>query len=180
MGVPERLTVAVGLLDIRPDDRVLEIGCGRGAAAGLILESLPRGELVALDRSDVAVAAAGERNAEAVAAGRARFIHMALADADPVALGHFDKILAVDVNVFWTGPATSELEAVARLLRPTGSLVLCYDPPDAAQVAKVKGLLLTHLSDAGFIATATTHPLADGSSLLGVVGAVARLPGDGA
>jgi cyclopropane fatty-acyl-phospholipid synthase-like methyltransferase len=178
MGVPERLTVAVSLLELRPEDRVLEIGCGRGVAAGLILESLPRGEYVGLDRSEVAVAAASERNAEAVSAGRATFVHTALADADPEALGRFDKILAVDVNIFWTGPAARELELVTRLLRPSGSLVLCYVPPDPAQVAKAKGLLLTHLSDAGFIATATTHALADGASLLAVVGAVAQLPGD--
>ncbi|MBT2491301.1 class I SAM-dependent methyltransferase [Streptomyces sp. ISL-96] len=179
MSVPERLTVAVGLLDLRPEDRVLEIGCGRGVAAGLILERLPRGEFVGLDRSEVAVAAASGRNAEAVSAGRATFVHTALADADPDALGRFDKILAVDVNVFWTGPAARELEVVTRLLRPSGSLVLCYVPPDPdpAQVTKVKGLLLTHLSDAGFIATATTHALADGASMLAVVGAVAQLPG---
>ncbi|MET9518617.1 class I SAM-dependent methyltransferase [Streptomyces sp. NPDC002994] len=178
MGVPERLTVAVGLLDVRHEDRVLEIGCGRGVAAGLILEGLPSGAYVGLDRSEVAVAAASERNAEAVAAGRATFVHTALADADPDTLGRFDKILAVDVNAFWTGPAARELEVVTRLLHPSGSLVLCYVPPDPAQVAKVKGLLLTHLSDAGFIATATTHALADGASLLAVVGAVAQLPGD--
>ncbi|MBT2400272.1 cyclopropane-fatty-acyl-phospholipid synthase family protein [Streptomyces sp. ISL-100] len=177
MGVPERLTVAVGLLELRPEDRVLEIGCGRGVAAGLILERLPRGEYVGLDRSEVAVAAASERNAEAVSGGRATFVHTALADADPEALGRFDKILAVDVNVFWTGPATQELELVTRLLHPSGSLVLCYVPSDPAQVAKAKGLLLTHLSDAGFIATATTHALADDASLLAVVGAVAQLPG---
>ncbi|MBT2524671.1 methyltransferase domain-containing protein [Streptomyces sp. ISL-99] len=178
MGVPERLTVAVDLLDVRPDDRVLEIGSGRGVAAELILQRLPRGELVGLDRSEVAVAAASERNADAVSAGRAAFRHTALADADPHSLGRFDKILAVDVNVFWTGPATRELEAVTRLLRPSGSLVLCYAPPDRAQVTKVKGLLLTHLSDAGFIATATTHPLAGDSSLLAVVATAARLSAD--
>lgn len=177
MGVPERLTVAVGLLELRPDDRVLEIGCGRGVASELILERLPQGELLALDRSDVAVQAAAERNAEAVAAGRATFVHSELADADPEALGRYDKILAVDVNLFWTEPATRELDVVARLLRPSGSLVLCYAPPDPAQVAILKGVLITHLSDTGFIATATTHPLADSSSLLAVVAALARPPG---
>ncbi|MGW7050759.1 SAM-dependent methyltransferase [Streptomyces sp. NPDC054887] len=177
MRVPERLTVAVGLLDLRPDDRVLEIGCGRGVAAGLIAEKLPDGEYVGLDRSDVAVTAAGERNADAVSSGRASFLHTALADAGTDTLGRFDKVLAVDVNVFWTGPAVRELDAVARLLRPTGSLVLCYAPPDPEQTAREKNLLLTHLSDAGFIATATTHALAGDASLLAVVAAVARLPG---
>jgi trans-aconitate methyltransferase len=59
--VPHRIRWAVDLLDIHPDHRILEIGCGPGVAAGLVTERLTTGHLVAIDRSATAVRRATAR-----------------------------------------------------------------------------------------------------------------------
>ena len=69
----ERLQSVVEQLGLRPDDRVLEIGCGHGVAATLVCEQLETGHLTAVDRSAKMIHAAMHRNATYVAAGRAEF-----------------------------------------------------------------------------------------------------------
>ncbi|KQR08241.1 hypothetical protein ASF78_18230 [Cellulomonas sp. Leaf334] len=54
---------------IRPTDRVLEVGCGRGAAAALVCARLDGGRLLALDRSATMTDAARRRNRASVTAG---------------------------------------------------------------------------------------------------------------
>ncbi|WP_156723201.1 methyltransferase domain-containing protein [Streptomyces apocyni] len=170
MRVPERLSVAVELLGVRADERILEVGCGRGVAAALICERLTGGDgqLVAIDRSAAAIAAARARNAAVVDAGRAEFRQLALADVDPASLGTYDKILASDVNLFWTGPATREVAAIGRLLEPDGQVLLCFAPPRGRAVGPLESAVLGRLRDGGFRATAVRRPLGEGGTLLAV------------
>lgn len=117
---PARLVHAVDLLNPQAGQRILEIGGGRGVAARLVCDRLRSGRFVGLDRSALAVGAARQLNRHHIARGVAEFHEIALADADPDALGGFDLVFAVNVNLFWTGAATHELELIRRLL-PTRS-----------------------------------------------------------
>lgn len=162
---------AVDLLDVQPDDQILEIGCGRGVAAALCCRRLGRGRLLALDRSANAIAAASERNSEQVATGRVQFRTTALKDLDPTGLGPFDKILAVNVNLFWVSPAHAELRLIAQLLRPDGRLHLVYEPPDPHRLGDLEADVITHLEQAGYRCATTTH-----SGLLAVRAAPPAVP----
>ncbi|HEU4453184.1 MAG TPA: class I SAM-dependent methyltransferase [Longimicrobium sp.] len=135
MKVPERLVWAVEMLDVRPSDRVLEIGCGTGVAVSLVCERLDGGSITAIDRSATMIEAAAKKNRAHVDSGRAIFRHAALRDAD-FGEGAFDRAFAFNVNVFWQKPAR-EVEAVRRLLAPGGALHLFYQPPSAGMMAKV-------------------------------------------
>lgn len=162
---PQRLTAAVESLDVRPGERLLEIGCGAGVAARLIAARLADGELVALDRSATAIAAAVKRNAEVVANGTVRFLTAAIADVDPAVLGRFHKVFAVNVNLFWVRPARRELHLIGQLLEPGGELVLCYEPPGSQRLDRLVTAVAEHLAAAGYRASARTRPL-DRSTLL--------------
>lgn len=134
-----RLLAAVEALAPRPGDRVLEVGCGQGVAATLLLERLGAGSLVALDRSARMTAMTASRNAAAVADGRLVVVTAELASAD---LGdrRFDRVLAVRVAVFLRDPGC-ELALLARHLGPDGRLVVIYDPPDPAAAPAVQARL---------------------------------------
>jgi trans-aconitate methyltransferase len=69
-GLSPRLAAIVNALPIRPHSRVLEIGCGPGAAARAVAARLTTGHILAIDRSASAVAQARAAAAEEIAAGR--------------------------------------------------------------------------------------------------------------
>jgi SAM-dependent methyltransferase len=116
----ERLQRVVDSLDIRPGDRVLEIGCGHGVAATLVCERLVTGSLTAIDRSPKMIEAARRRNAAHVEAGRAEFLLASLEDVD-VGERRFDTIFAVHVGLFRREPACAH-GIVEAWLAPGGSV----------------------------------------------------------
>jgi SAM-dependent methyltransferase len=95
---------AIDVLGVAGSDRLLEIGCGNGVAAALVCERLTLGRLTAIDRSAKAIATARQRNADHVAAGKAVFVESAF-DVFSADTGAFDKVFAINVNLFWVDPA---------------------------------------------------------------------------
>lgn len=156
--MPERLRWAVDMMGVRPHQRILEIGGGRGVAAALVCERLTGGSLLGLDRSAKAVAASIERNHDAVARGIAEFRAVALEEADPDELGRFDTVFAVNVNLFWVRPAQRELRLIASLLRPGGKLWLFYEPPSEQDLVDLKDKLAERLHSAGYRRRVITAP----------------------
>ena len=125
----ERLRSIVDQLGIRPDDRVLEIGCGHGVAATLVCERLQGGHLTAVDRSPKMIEAARRRNAAYVDAGKAEFL---VADLENLELGNrrFDKIFAVRVGLFHREPDRAR-GLVEPWLAPGRAVFAFFDPPSA-------------------------------------------------
>jgi SAM-dependent methyltransferase len=156
--VPARVAWAVDGLDAQPNEQILEIGCGPGVAAALIAERLRNGRLVAIDRSATAVDRARRRNAAHCTAGTVEVVHASLAELT-VPDDAFDRVFAINVNLFWTGGA-AELDVVRRVLRPGGLLHLFYEPPATAKVAEIRRRAASVLGAAGFrIAGEHEHPL---------------------
>lgn len=163
MAVDQRFTWIVRTMDVRPADRVLEIGPGSSESVACLAEQASDGTIVGLERSATAIARARKKHAAQLDSGRVRLVHADLANVDPDRLlgeigdgtQGFDKILAVNVNLFWTKKPSAELALIRRLLAPGGTLCLYYGygTPDASEPASPKptpGKLTEHLAEAGF------------------------------
>jgi len=115
-----------GALDVRPGQRVLEIGFGGGAALRSTLHTLQgNGQLCAVDLSpDMAVLAARRFRTEV----EDRTLLVASADvaALPLESEVFDRAYALHSHMYWPSLLTG-IREVHRVLRPGGRVLLGMD-----------------------------------------------------
>jgi SAM-dependent methyltransferase len=116
----------VDLLDIAPDDRVLEIGCGPGVAVAAIAARLTTGLVVGIDHSATMTDQASLRNHAAIHDGRARFRTCGLNDL-PVMKGGFTKVAAINVLHF-LNDLDAACAAIVAVMAPGGLLAVTYQP----------------------------------------------------
>jgi len=115
----ERLRQVVAALELVPGERVLEIGCGHGVAATMVLER--RNPYLGVDRSPKMVEAARRRNPGA---------EFRVAELETLDLGRrrFDVVFAVRVGLFHREPERAHALA-ARWLAPGGRVRVAFDQP---------------------------------------------------
>lgn len=144
---------AVALLDVQPQDHVLEIGFGPGLAIRELARRATDGFVLGIDHSEVMVRQATVRNRAAVEQGRVDLrLGSALDLRDFSEM--FDKALAVNNFGMWPEPE-ARLKELRRALRPGGRVAIVSQPrcPGAsAETTKRVGEETTErLRDAGFI-----------------------------
>jgi trans-aconitate methyltransferase len=174
-GEPIRATTAhrqrwaVQTMAVAPDDQVLEIGCGRGAAVSLVAGHLTTGRIVAIDRAASMVRVATQRNSSHISAGRAEIRQAGFESAD-LPTNHFTKIFAVNVSLFWLGDAAQQITRIRSLLRPGGRLYVFGERPTAshatANLTATELLLDTH----GFTTTTSSATRGQGHVMTCVTG----------
>ncbi len=148
----ERNIWAVGLLDVQPHDRVLEIGFGPGVAIREFARRATSGLVVGVDHSEVMVQQARKRNAAAVSAGRVD-LRLGSAAELPAFDAPFDKILAVNSLMFWDDPV-ARLKELHGLLRPGGQIAIVYQPRGPGSTDEVAARtgqeIAAHFTEVGF------------------------------
>ena len=119
------------LLDLRPGDRVLEIGHGPGIALALAAARVPEGRIVGLDHSAAMHSQAARRNRTAIREGRVRLLVGSIEDPAPLVASDlaqpFDKIFAVNVTQFWDDPV-AVFRLIETLLVPDGTVAITHQP----------------------------------------------------
>lgn len=148
----ERSLWAVGLLDVQPGERVLELGFGPGVAIGELARQAGDGLVAGVDHSELMVRQAGRRNAGAVRAGQAD-LRLGSIEEVPDFGTAFDAILAVN-TLHFSGDPVGVLHALRRALRSGGRIAIASQPrcPGAtAETSADSGReLAAHLESAGF------------------------------
>ena len=148
----ERTRWTIAQLELRPEDRVLEIGFGPGYAVAEASRLAPNGFVAGVDHSDVMVRQAVKRNAEAVRNGK---VDLKLGSASdlPSYDQPFDKIFSINSIHFWTDPISC-LGELRKRLKPGGLIAITLQPRSrgsSAQTTEAIGKeLLANLEQAGF------------------------------
>ena len=147
----ERNAWAISLLNIQPNDQVLEIGFGPGQAIQEVVKLTPNGFVAGIDLSDVMVSQASKRNAAAIRSGRVLLRQGSEAPL-PFEDNKFDKTFTVNSMQFWSNPIQG-LQEIRRVLKPGGWVVITIQPMWAkteGEVQVVAEKLQSQLKQVGF------------------------------
>jgi len=147
----ERNAWTLSLLDIQPNDQVLEIGFGPGQAIQEVAKLTPNGAVAGIDLSAVMVEQASKRNAATIRSGR---VHLQQGAESPLPFdaNKFNKVFAVNSMQFWSNRMAG-LQEVMRVLKPGGRVAITIQPMWAKteeEVQTVAEQLVSQLKRVGF------------------------------
>ncbi len=121
------------VLEPKPGERILELGCGHGRALHRLAEQVPPGLAAGVDPSTVMLSVARRRCRRSIAAGHAR-IDRGDSTSIPWPDECFDKVFSVHTLYFWPELGAG-LREILRVLRPGGELLLGFHPRENEEIA---------------------------------------------
>lgn len=118
MKISQRLENIVNSLPLKPDIRILEIGCGPGVAAREIANRMEKGHILAIDRSRKAIELAVKNSKAEIESGKLSFRNVAVEDFELEAEEEpYDFAFAVRVGALDGRHPKIEQIALARIAK---------------------------------------------------------------
>jgi ubiquinone/menaquinone biosynthesis C-methylase UbiE len=118
----------ISLLNIQPDDRILEIGFGPGVGIEYAAQKASNGHVAGIDASETMVQVACQRNARAIKTGRVN-LKQGEVSSLPYEDESFNKAASIHCIYFWKNP-TADLQEIYRTLKPNGRLAITILPKE--------------------------------------------------
>jgi ubiquinone/menaquinone biosynthesis C-methylase UbiE len=118
----------VSLLNIAPEDHILEIGFGPGVGIEQSSGKAVKGLVAGIDYSETMIEAARKRNSLAIKENR---VDLRLGNVASLPFGDnsFDKAYSIHCIYFWSKPAEC-LKELFRVLKPEGILAITIYPKE--------------------------------------------------
>ncbi len=110
-----------GRMNILPDDRILDIGCGSGELAGLLAKQTS-GQVSGIDYSPDMVKTAEMKNKKPIAQGKIHILQASVSKL-PFDKASIDKAVAFETIQFWPD-IIDDLKEVNRVLTQSGALYI--------------------------------------------------------
>ena|SRR5215469_2225185 len=117
-------TWVADLLEVTPNDRVLEVGFGPGVVIQRLAKLAVAGHVAGIDQSREMVEQARARNATAVQDGRVEIRHGSV-ESLPFDSNGFDKVLAINSMQYWP-QAVAGLREIRRVMKAGGRIALGF------------------------------------------------------
>lgn len=112
----------ISLLNLKPEDQILELGFGAGRAIELVAAQTIKGHVSGIDISHEMLRSASRRNARNIKAGRVT-LRQGDVTSLPFADKQFAKIFSIQSFYFWPNPQRT-LAEIFRVLKPGGTLII--------------------------------------------------------
>ena len=112
-------------LELTPDAKVLDCGCGGGANIKRLLKKCPQGVVKGIDYSSVSVEKSKRVNEAAVTKGRCTVLRASVAEL-PFESEQFDAVTAFETVYFWPDLPQCFRE-VWRVLKSGGTFLICNE-----------------------------------------------------
>jgi len=126
--------LALELLELQPDDQVLEIGFGHGRTLARVAEIVQDGLVAGVDPSEAMLKVAARHNRNFIVQGR---IELKRGDSRriPYEDRRFNKVYSVHTLYFWPDPI-KDLQEIRRVMREGGRFVLGFRLKDEKALAE--------------------------------------------
>lgn len=148
----QRSEWGLSLLDLQPDEQLLEVGFGPGVDVQRAARVVTGGTVVGVDPSATMVSLAGRRNRAAMRAGKVQLHQVAMPGPLLFPDAVFTKIFTNNSFAFWDEPDAS-LRELKRVLRPGGRIAIVAQPlwlKTRAEARAYGETVAQALRDAGF------------------------------
>jgi ubiquinone/menaquinone biosynthesis C-methylase UbiE len=109
-------------VSIRPDDVILDVGCGGGKTVNRLAKIATNGKVYGVDYSEDSVKIAMKQNKTLIETGRVEILHVSV-ESLPFPDNFFDLVTAVETYYFWPN-LLENLKEIRRVLKPEGQILL--------------------------------------------------------